>query len=480
MGQYRSGTSLLAGCFQELGASLGRNVIIEPDEFNTKGYYENKDIFKFNEELLRHLNSSLYDPNELPKYWHLYCFSFFRRLRKIFQNDLNLIVNNNLIVYKDPRISVLLPLYIRVLSSLKVNHGFIFSQRPDIEIQRSLRRAQNLNFDHSLMLINKIKKSVVNCLGDSKKLIWLSTLNCLSYKPVKVFEYIKNKFEIPLEIDEKKIVDFINLNLRHFKSKTNCEVISTYAGNRRHSDSLGAFQVLKEHINNILVLTKGLDSDTIVVNHNIIPYLRNRDIAYEWELYLKQIDGIPTRNGVLKVINRDWNNGIGGSFYSFDHAVDIFQNNYNYWFFREDNYVIYKNNIYKLAIDQLNKNDKIAFVCCYRAIGIKCVEGLPKHADGGCGVTHISYINEVLNKYNHLPYSSLPMEKSIQNRLFNFEKVESKESRKWYRNFELEGEVKFTNCYTELGYDIEQLKYNGSFIYWKHIRNNETVILEYT
>ena len=53
-------------------------------------------------------------------------------------------------------------------------------------------------------------------------------------------------------------------------------------------------------------IDSGVFMDTIIVNHDISDISK---ISKAKKL-LNDIDGIPTRNGVIKVINRPWNNGI--------------------------------------------------------------------------------------------------------------------------------------------------------------------------
>jgi len=57
MGPHRSGSSLVAAALHSLGVNLG-NQFITPNEDNPKGFFEDEDIVRFNDRLLRSLNLS--------------------------------------------------------------------------------------------------------------------------------------------------------------------------------------------------------------------------------------------------------------------------------------------------------------------------------------------------------------------------------------------------------------------------------------
>ncbi|MBE9481821.1 MAG: sulfotransferase family protein, partial [Bacteroidetes bacterium] len=57
LGMHRSGTSAITGVLKILGVNLGSS-LMPPLEDNPKGYFENLNVFKVNEEILGSINSS--------------------------------------------------------------------------------------------------------------------------------------------------------------------------------------------------------------------------------------------------------------------------------------------------------------------------------------------------------------------------------------------------------------------------------------
>lgn len=58
-GMHRSGTSLVTKCFEIFGYGLG-DTLMEPNEDNPKGFFEDLDVVQINDELLR-ANGSYWD-----------------------------------------------------------------------------------------------------------------------------------------------------------------------------------------------------------------------------------------------------------------------------------------------------------------------------------------------------------------------------------------------------------------------------------
>ena len=198
--------------------------------------------------------------------------------------------------------------------------------------------------------------------------------------------------------------------------------------------------------------------DTIIVNHDISELL---DIS-EAKAYLEEIDGTPTKNGVIKIINRPWNGGVGGSFASFDYVYQNFKEVYDYWFFTEDNVIQIKDKYFDACVEQLKGDETIGFVCGYRYTSLADNKHEKLHCHGGCGATHISKLNVINKELGHLPFSELPyteeMIASIEDK-----KIFNSKSNVWYAEFEDKGEVGFTNAYLNAGFKLVDSDFDGKF-----------------
>lgn len=262
--------------------------------------------------------------------------------------------------------------------------------------------------------------------------------------------------------------------------KINCKVISAYYGYRRNSDLSGMLEVLKYHIKYEQELDSGVFNDTIIVNHENDFELPHRDEFYK---LLKDIDGTKTKNGVFKVIHRPFQDGIGGSFASFNYAFEMFKDQYEYWFFTEDNVMTIKNDVFNKCIEQLKSNNNVRFIGCLRRNKHNPPSHIknrrhPEHNYGGCGCVHIDSLFEVYNKYGMLPYSTRPMTESMINQMRNSQYIflKDEDGRQWYRRFELDGEVKFTNAYVKLGYILDIFHGTEPITRWIHIKDGVPII----
>lgn len=244
----------------------------------------------------------------------------------------------------------------------------------------------------------------------------------------------------------------------------NCRVVATYFGPRRNhggsnTNSLtgeDAVRLLTELVEYETTISSGVEKDTIIVNHDF-GHKRGRE-------FLKEIDGTKTKDGKIITLNRDWNNGIGESYGSFNYAFEMFKNDYDYWFFNEDDYHLVEPNYFSSMIKQLDENDDVAFIggCRYDheldGYYIKSTSGgHDPHAHGGLGCTHKKYLQQVVDTIKHLPHPQMPMTDEMQKCIFEarLDAFDSDYAKQWYRNNELNGEVMFTNIYCKLGYKLQ-------------------------
>lgn len=469
IGQHRSGTSLLSGSLKIMGGWLGENYEFESDKYNPKGYFENKWTDVFNNKVLNMLGSQWFYVKEQPEKWWLHSRfnNILSELKGHILNDLSHLPNDKFYMIKDPRISLILPIYNMVFKELSIDVKYIFSDRCTEEIVNSVSHRDKLN---PMVVRNSVVKSREYAKQHlNSDYIWTNTFSNMLYKPEKYLKYIKDRFDLPLNINEdslKKLNEFIEVGLKNQNEEKNCKIIATYFGPRRtninfHKESNKngvipkvsgvekTIESIKELISHERTMDSGVFMDTIIVNHDISDIM---DIT-EAKTFLESIDGTPTRNGVFKVVNRNWDNGVGGSFGSFNYAYQKFNHLYDYWFFTEDNVIQISNGYFDICINQLKKDKSIGFVCGYRYTTIDGNHHFLPHCHGGCGATHISKLNEINEKYGSLPFSKLTFTKTMEENVINGN-VFNYSSSDWYRKFEEDGEVGFSNVYTKEGYKL--------------------------
>ena len=254
----------------------------------------------------------------------------------------------------------------------------------------------------------------------------------------------------------------------------NCRVISTYFGPRRNHGGRNktilncrdAIALIKDAVKLEMEKSSGVKKDTIIVNHDF-----GNDEGNE---YLNSIDGLKTLDGEIKILHRPFDKGIGGSFCSFNYAFEKFKDEYEYWHFNEDDYYLIHEGYFKLLIEQLERDPKVAYVCTYREDQFiengyisETGNNYKAHAHGGAGGTHVKFLNEAYNKFGRLPFSTVKMNDAMINSIKdgNLDAFDSSYARRWYREFELQGEIEFTNVYKHLGYELQNFDCDVPILY---------------
>lgn len=150
LGMHRSGTSAMAGFLNQLGIPLGSDLLI-PNEFNEKGYFENSFIVQANDEILQALDSSWDDLFPLDEGWwqHAQLKPHREAIKNILVQEF---AGSEIFCIKDPRISILLPLWTDILQELNIEIYFIIPLRHPVEVAESLKTRDGFSMQKSLLL----------------------------------------------------------------------------------------------------------------------------------------------------------------------------------------------------------------------------------------------------------------------------------------------------------------------------------------
>jgi len=136
LGMHRSGTSAMTRTIHEMGAALPSN-LIPPFEDNAEGFWESEDIVGIHNRFLVAVDSGWNDPRPLPREAYdtpagLLCRA---ELLAVLRRDFS---DRKLFVIKDPRISVLMPMWIELLREFGARPYVILGFRHPDEVARSL------------------------------------------------------------------------------------------------------------------------------------------------------------------------------------------------------------------------------------------------------------------------------------------------------------------------------------------------------
>lgn len=152
VGMHRSGTSMLASIMHTLGANLGAPLNIEPVPSNPSGHWEHDLVWRLQEKLLTDLEAPWHDGFlSLPPEWlqHEASIHAARALERLICDSLQ---DNDHWLVKDPRSSLLLPLWQRVCDKLGIRLRLIVTVRHPAEVCQSLQARNGMSQFQALRL----------------------------------------------------------------------------------------------------------------------------------------------------------------------------------------------------------------------------------------------------------------------------------------------------------------------------------------
>ena len=230
LGMHRSGTSALTGLLANLGFSTCKNMM-PATQANPKGYFECIDITVIHDELLKELGSFWYDVRFLPKEWLTSeaALKAKAKLKSQFEKEF---AEDDYCVFKDPRLCILLPLWLEIFQELEIKPVFIIITRLPNEVAASLAKrdklfANNANLLYVQHLINAerytrdYKRVVINfsdLLQD-----WQSAIRLID-------EHLDlHLLPVPEEA-VSKVEDFLAPDLKHFTMQASINNEGDFSG----------------------------------------------------------------------------------------------------------------------------------------------------------------------------------------------------------------------------------------------------------
>ena len=252
-GMHRTGTSAMAGCLFHSGFSFGDHDAKElqlSKKDNLKGHFESHDFVRLSNNVLRSINTN----------WHFtidpkFCKELGGSLDCKFDGNLdypvddfnltfhkdfsemvvdckstmdNHLKDTDILVIKDPRASIILPVYIRSMIERNTEYEMyiIDMKRNVIDISLSLNKRDGIPYDHGDVitekyrtLLDRYKEQTIDHLNG--KYIHFIDINYedLVKNPIDTIKLIENKFDLNIIKNKKikdKILDFIDPDLKHF------------------------------------------------------------------------------------------------------------------------------------------------------------------------------------------------------------------------------------------------------------------------
>ncbi len=194
LGMHRSGTSALTRGLQVLGATLGDNLMPPVQENNEKGFWEDLDIYRLNELLLKKAGSAWHymGPLEIAGFTSDTYAAERRDASKLLAEKLAI---TDVFAFKDPRTAILLPFWQAVFDDIGANVCYVIAIRNPLEIATSLQRRDGIDLTKGLMLWAKYTFNAVQYTNDMKR-IFVSFENLLE-NPSRELTRIAHSMELP-------------------------------------------------------------------------------------------------------------------------------------------------------------------------------------------------------------------------------------------------------------------------------------------
>jgi hypothetical protein len=212
LGMHRSGTSVTARSLQTLGITLGAH-LMEPQECNPKGFYEDLDIFEMNERILGALHQCWDSLTPM-------AMKSFSNLLADFKDDAKKLIiekmqHRYVFAFKDPRTAILLSFWREVFRELKLQGRYVIVFRHPISVADSLRKRDDFCLQKSLLLWAKYNISILASVN-KKESIFINYDSILSQPELQIAR-LSDFLKMPVDADALNDFqsEFLERDFRH-------------------------------------------------------------------------------------------------------------------------------------------------------------------------------------------------------------------------------------------------------------------------
>ncbi len=279
LGMHRSGTSLLAQLCRCMGAYLGEEEeLLGASLGNPDGHFENLEIMQINNNILRFCHKEWYslekiDPDDNSP-------QIKKETERIKDVMYKLFAKSNIAVIKEPRMSVLLPLWHKVLDELHIEIHYIWIFRNPLEVMESLQKRDGYSSKHGMLLWIHYNLSILKFLKEKEYIL-------IHYKDLledfQVPEELCRLFGCNLETGLKR--KFNDIIKREY-----CHSNYTYRDiqNKLLSDLYGALLKRQESEIDVSKIEKRYEKEIVRVESRYMDYevLENRNCLEEKDIII--------------------------------------------------------------------------------------------------------------------------------------------------------------------------------------------------
>jgi hypothetical protein len=190
------------------------------------------------------------------------------------------------------------------------------------------------------------------------------------------------------------------------------KIICTYFGGRRtgsYNNPKDMKSFFLKMMENEVSIDMGIETDIILVNNDCGIVSVNEGV--------NSFNNKKTRNGKVIVEQRE---NIGGSFGSYFDMFTKYLSEYDYFFFCEDDHIIFKEGYMKDFVDFIDSDDKVGYVAL-APITLPGLNGLPVHSGGGIGLTSTKKFNMIYGENSICNFRHEMTHGQSYNKLQNYE-----------------------------------------------------------
>ncbi|WP_319581966.1 glycoside hydrolase family 99-like domain-containing protein [uncultured Pseudodesulfovibrio sp.] len=218
-GMHRSGTSLMASGLNALGVFMG-DKLISPKTDNPKGFFEDLDILLLHRALLESFGEdpdhglTLFGRNDFFENGHS---DHITQLESVIVDRCK---SHRLWGVKDPRLCLLLPLWLPALKAAGATTRIIFSLRNPLDVARSLNRRNGFTLKQGLLMWLQYVYSFACNVGEHPVLV-VSYENILDDPEIELkraAKYLQINFDSHADTVVDYCSTFVDKGLRHHQS----------------------------------------------------------------------------------------------------------------------------------------------------------------------------------------------------------------------------------------------------------------------
>ncbi|HEX3319413.1 MAG TPA: glycoside hydrolase family 99-like domain-containing protein, partial [Terriglobales bacterium] len=218
LGMHRSGTSALCGALDVLGVNFGQRLAPATKD-NEKGHWEHPEIVALHDELLRSLESRWDNDRPLPVDWVERDIT--RDIRSLLIGILERdFAHASLFGLKDPRMCRLMPLWLPIFQTLRIEPHFVLTVRHPWEVAESLAKRDGLEHPKSYLLwLEHFVQAISATRAHRQSVVCYEEM---IDDPVKVLSRLRKEFGVNLRAPSRlraSLRKFLEPSLRHHHRK---------------------------------------------------------------------------------------------------------------------------------------------------------------------------------------------------------------------------------------------------------------------